>query len=406
MALPQEEEAPNGPNGPNGPDDQPPRRRPRRTPLCSESSSSGFSDVDPEIPPEVHSVGSTPPPDVNPVIAHGNVQGEERDARERMFHNLDISEEDRRLLRRRARFENLRENVAMDRARRALLVELEALVASPDPHIRRKAEHDLRDVLDEIKGNRDLNSSDESESEHPQNMDIGSDNDYTENTLVNDPVVGDHDDQGLADMPDLEWDDMGLANPDPGPVVPGLPGAAALPIRGRNRRDVADWLAGVDPQERDDLGNQTMLEDLGFTPVTRTRTGRVVRPPVRYSDAEEDRRMRDEKEARDIVKAKRQSMGNVAPAESATRAVARHRANLELIQARKEVAEAEAKYRAEAKRLSMSKSADKTLTREEADRELAEARREVAEAERLHLREIVEAARLRLAEADAEAESS
>jgi eukaryotic-like serine/threonine-protein kinase len=179
-----------------------------------------------------------------------------------------------------------------------------------------------------------------------------------------------------------------------------------LPIRGRNRRDVADWLAGVDPQERDDLGNQTMLEDLGFTPVTRTRTGRVVRPPVRYSDAEEDRRMRDEKEARDIVRAKRQSMGNVAPAESATRAVARHRANLELIQARKEVAEAEAKYRAEAKRLSMSKSAEKTLTREEADRELAEARREVAEAERLHLREIVEAARLRLAEADAEAEAA
>jgi hypothetical protein len=397
---------PNGPNGPDGPNDRPPRRRPRRTPLCSESSSSGFSDVDPEIPPEVHSVGSTPPPDINPVIAHGNIQGEERDARERMFHNLDISEEDRRLLRRRARFENLRENVAMDRARRTLLVELEALVASPDPHIRRKAEHDLRDVLDEIKGNRDLNSSDESEPEHPQNMDIGSDDDFTENTLVNDPVAEDHDDQELADMPDLEWDDMGLANPDPGPVIPGLPGAAALPIHGRNRRDVADWLAGVDPQERDDLGNQTMLEDLGFTPVTRTRTGRVVRPPVRYSDAEEDRRMRDEKEARDIVRAKRQSMGNVAPAESATRAVARHRANLELIQARKEVAEAEAKYRAEAKRLSMSKTAEKTLTREEADRELAEARREVAEAERLHLREIVEAARLRLAEADAEAEAA
>ena len=424
---------PNGPNGPpppggggprgppSGPHGPPPRKPPRK-PFWSEPSSSGFSDVDPEVPPadpgDVHSVGSTPPPELNPVVAHGMELGERRLARDKMFGNLDIPRRDKKLLRQRARLENLGENVAVDRARRRLLVELEALVESADPHIRRKAEQDLRDVLDEIKGNRDRNST-SSDSEHSPNRNVDSDNDFSEDTPVSDVVVPNPpeiEDPDLADMPPMEWDDVGTAlDPD----NPGLEGAAAPPItparrprgggritpesarriRGRERHEVAEWVENIDPQERADLEDPDLLVNFGNEPVAgdepvvQTRTGRVVRPPQRYSDANEAARARNAKEAENIVRAKKLSMAEVKPSsivfnKAATKTVAKYEANLELLKAKQDVAQAEAEHQRDLARAARLRAVEADLEaiseidQAEAEAEAAEELARVAEEER------------------------
>ena len=344
--------------------------------------------------------------------------GERRLARDKMFGNLDIPRRDKKLLRQRARLENLGENVAVDRARRRLLVELEALVESADPHIRRKAEQDLRDVLDEIKGNRDRDST-SSDSEHSPNRNVDSDNDFSEDTPVSDVVVPNPpeiEDPDLADMPPLEWDDVGTAlDPD----NPGLEGAVAPPItparrprgggritpesarriRGRERHEVAEWVENIDPQERADLEDPDLLVNFGDEPVAgdepvvQTRTGRVVRPPQRYSDANEAARARNAKEAENIVRAKKLSMAEVKPTsivfnKAATKTVAKYEANLELLKAKQDVAQAEAEHQRDLARAARLRAVEADLEaiseidQAEAEAEAAEELARVAEEER------------------------
>ena len=344
--------------------------------------------------------------------------GERRLARDKMFGNLDIPRRDKKLLRQRARLENLGENVAVDRARRRLLVELEALVESADPHIRRKAEQDLRDVLDEIKGNRDRDST-SSDSEHSPNRNVDSDNDFSEDTPVSDVVVPNPpeiEDPDLADMPPMEWDDVGTAlDPD----NPGLEGAAAPPItparrprgggritpesarriRGRERHEVAEWVENIDPQERADLEDPDLLVNFGNEPVAgdepvvQTRTGRVVRPPQRYSDANEAARARNAKEAENIVRAKKLSMAEVKPTsivfnKAATKTVAKYEANLELLKAKQDVAQAEAEHQRDLARAARLRAVEADLEaiseidQAEAEAEAAEELARVAEEER------------------------
>ena len=344
--------------------------------------------------------------------------GERRLARDKMFGNLDIPRRDKKLLRQRARLENLGENVAVDRARRRLLVELEALVESADPHIRRKAEQDLRDVLDEIKGNRDRDST-SSDSEHSPNRNVDSDNDFSEDTPVSDVVVPNPpeiEDPDLADMPPMEWDDVGTAlDPD----NPGLEGAAAPPItparrprgggritpesarriRGRERHEVAEWVENIDPQERADLEDPDLLVNFGNEPVAgdepvvQTRTGRVVRPPQRYSDANEAARARNAKEAENIVRAKKLSMAEVKPSsivfnKAATKTVAKYEANLELLKAKQDVAQAEAEHQRDLARAARLRAVEADLEaiseidQAEAEAEAAEELARVAEEER------------------------
>ena len=168
---------------------------------------------------------------------------------------------------------------------------------------------------------------------------------------------------------------MGAVGPVPGPALPEPPGAVTPPVtprrvRGRNRNEIADWLEEVNPQETADLEDLDLLVDFSNTPTAKTKSGRVTRPPAKYSDDHENMRAR---EIKDLEKVRRLSIGRTNPDKLARKAATRFETNAELLAARRELAEAEAELRREeAERVRLQAEAEAEATRELTREEEAE----------------------------------
>ena len=202
--------------------------------------------------------------------------------------------------------------------------ELEQLIRSPDPNVRRYAEYHLKIAMDQIKldlaaakhdiGNAELSSSssDEMVVDASPNESAATDpvSGHSSLGIIDDNELGNQLDQ--FNEPDLEWDnERPLASPEPEDrdqeinirtpnvsinIRPSIGSTPRRPIAstpaarrpthsGMSSRDFDDWLKDVSPTYgRPDHG-----------PLV-TRSGRVSKPPERFGETEEDlkRRERDD----------------------------------------------------------------------------------------------------------------
>jgi hypothetical protein len=227
--------------------------------------------------------------------------------------------------------------------------ELEVQIRNPDPGIRRRAEYELQDAMDMIKNDLaaaksdlrsdsslDFSSDDELVSIHSQavggDIILSDDSQPSLHLTESLPSVHSADDNILADEVDLEWDHeapvAGPSNeaqeinirtpnvninirPTDTPTAPRREGTWKRAHSGITTRDISKWLEEVTP-ERGNPNREPIV----------TKSGRVSKPPLRYSISREDERLIELKEAaknkaRSIAKAKEDRKSQASVAEKA-----------------------------------------------------------------------------------------
>ena len=254
----------------------------------------------------------------------------EKNLVDKLVGNLNISETNKKLLKKYyEQQEAVTTAITTARGHRLKLDELECLVRSPDPAVRKRAEFELNQVLDQIKHDRaiidDTNESRESQDsdvETIQEVEVENERMSTSTDTAEpaeehlDEVVGDD------DGPNLEWDYSEVG--ELGDIPPAqevnirmpnalvnirpfmLPGSrnepqTSTPMLHRRfgasrRRDVQDWLSNVSPLHGadDDDHLDVTTEEAGPQPAPRvTKSGRVSKPVSRFDDAQEALRQQE-----------------------------------------------------------------------------------------------------------------
>ena len=281
-------------------------------------------DIVPEAIPEVQNplqLAHAGPPVVRRRKIHQKVQSEIHDLlADRLVDNLNVNRNDRELLRNYYRQQEALTTMSLTaRSHHRKIKEMEQLIRSPDPGVRRQAEFELNVALDQIK--LDLESaqnevgSDDSSS--LRNDDLESVR--TESSQHSEAVTSKSDNLNQErgnqefDMPNFEWDiEPPLATP-PGRAqeinirmpnvsvsirpserpTPRVVSRTSTPQRSRphggiRERDMNDWLSEVSPTHG---GPEP-------TPIV-SRSGRISRPPLRFSEVSESQR---QQEMRDLAR--------------------------------------------------------------------------------------------------------
>ena len=267
-----------------------------------------------------------------------NVESEVHDLlADRLVDNLDVSGNDRELLRNYYRQQEALTTMSINaNSHRKKVQELEQLIRSPDPGVRRQAEFELDLALDQIKldiqdakeevdyyKSSTSNDDDDLESSHTEILQ------HSEET-TSESVNPDREQENLDfDMPDLEWDnEQPLASPPgtaqeinirmPNVSVNIRPSARSTPRRGTQtstpktsrihggirQRDLEDWLSEVSP----DHGGPEA------TPIV-TRFGRVSKPPQRYGEVSKAQRQQEKKDLAQALELSKQESQKDSPAQ-------------------------------------------------------------------------------------------
>jgi hypothetical protein len=267
-----------------------------------------------------------------------NVESEVHDLlADRLVDNLDVSGNDRELLRNYYRQQEALTTMSINaNSHRKKVQELEQLIRSPDPGVRRQAEFELDLALDQIKldiqdakeevdyyKSSTSNDDDDLESSHTEILQ------HSEET-TSESVNPDREQENLDfDMPDLEWDnEQPLASPPgtaqeinirmPNVSVNIRPSARSTPRRGTQtstpktsrihggirQRDLEDWLSEVSP----DHGGPEA------TPIV-TRFGRVSKPPQRYGEVSKAQRQQEKKDLAQALELSKQESQKDPPAQ-------------------------------------------------------------------------------------------
>ena len=272
---------------------------------------------------------------------------------ERFIANLDISEDEKDLLRYYCQitdeiksFQSFQSNRAFDDIECCeKLDNIKALIQSAEPAVRERAEFELQQIVDDMKKIHQSELIDKFKEDYYK-IAFGNDSSKTESqekaasvdtSIKNepmgddlDPLLGDTasgDDPDLQDMPDLEFDALsnvsGLTwdhGPDPGQQAPEIninlpnininirqpqanvpgarvaaPRAARLP-EGNARHRVEEWLDRQPPMVGDDPPPDLGQGTPEVAPVV-TRFGRISKPVVKFDPAVESRLQRDMREA-------------------------------------------------------------------------------------------------------------
>ena len=378
------------PSGP-GDDSLPPRNRgnlnrrnPRMPPApsrhdSSSSSSSGFSDPNgnPNLAPAVVipnaaaplaniAPGLGPPLQLNnPGLTPEQVELIHRYAGDpavaNLLDNLDISEDDKRLLRRYYQAESNMSTVSVrTRSHRRKIDELEQLVRSADPAVRQRAEFELTQALEQLKTDRqefELNrrtlSFQNSNDSSNDDKSVHSDSDLSVLNPDELPSFEVQSDEGnlLPQYFDAEFDpdQSSPAQPQTPNInirVPNLsitishstpvnqpqgepftrrPRVARTPTDVNRDVRVQDWVSNVSPHfgaTHDPWGGAGAAE--ASAPVV-TRRGRVSKPVVPYDAAAESSKQKQNKELSRAIKESKDAVKHksVAPVETETGASAR-----------------------------------------------------------------------------------
>jgi len=270
---------------------------------------------------------------------------------ERFIDNLDISEDDKDLLRYYCQIKDEVESYRSFQSQRAfnneecseVLDNLKELIQSADPTVRERAEYELHKIVEDMKYVHQHETMDKFQKDYYK---LAFKNDSNENesqeravsegtSIKSEPV---HDDSNPAsvqgdnvsvsnsdhfDMPDLEFDednqshvsdltwDQGpdFMQPDPNDDIPPLRANVRSPpnpgprtprpsIEEARRRNVRDWLEHQSPLQGEDPpeGLLTERRSKKNTPVV-TRSGRISKPVAKFDSAAESRLQKETKEA-------------------------------------------------------------------------------------------------------------
>jgi len=228
---------------------------------------------------------------------------------DRLVENLNLSPRRKLILRKQLELIELKNPAKMHRRK---IDELEQLIRSPDAGVRRRAEHELREALDQLKvdqkGLRNttgLDVGDDSQTSNDEESD-----DESQDSESSDSHATDVEEQ--SDEHSMEWEHEAEIETPPrvrtpptparrrqrspeaggsrGPKYTSTPVTTQVgrPKGGQKHKEVQDWL--VDTRHK---------HGVVPTPEIRTRSGRISKPPVRFG-YEDPQVARDLQEKKDL----------------------------------------------------------------------------------------------------------